>query len=48
MLMLLTGEENIREVINFPMNSMAQDLLLGAPTCVSEQQLRDIHIKIRD
>lgn len=48
MLMLLTGEENIREVIAFPMNSMAQDLLLGAPTCVSEQQLRDIHIKIRD
>ena len=48
MLMLLTGEENIREIIAFPMNSMAQDLLLGAPTCVSEQQLRDVHIKIRD
>lgn len=48
MLMLLTDEENIREIIAFPMNSMAQDLLLGAPTCVSEQQLRDVHIKIRD
>ena len=47
-LMLLTDEENIREIIAFPMNSMAQDLLLGAPTCVSEQQLRDVHIKIRD
>lgn len=48
MLMLLTDEENIREIIAFPMNSMAQDLLLGAPTCVSEQQLREVHIKIRD
>ena len=48
MMMLLTGEENIREVIAFPMNSMAQDLLLGAPTSVSEQQLRDVHIKISD
>ena len=47
MIMLLTGEENIREVIAFPMNSNAQDLLLGAPTEVSEQQLRDVHIKIR-
>jgi aspartyl-tRNA synthetase len=45
--MLLTGEENIREIIAFPMNSAAQDLLLGAPGSVTEQQLRDIHIKIR-
>ena len=47
MLMLLTEEENIREVIPFPMNSNAQDLLLGAPTEVTEQQLREVHIKIR-
>ena len=47
MLMLLTEEENIREVIAFPMNSNAQDVLLGAPNEVTEQQLREIHIKIR-
>lgn len=47
MLMLLTDEENIREVIAFPMNSNAQDVLLGAPNKVTEQQLREIHIKIR-
>ncbi|MGN1130908.1 MAG: aspartate--tRNA ligase [Ruminococcus sp.] len=47
MLMLLTEEENIREVIPFPMNSNAQDLLLGSPGEVSETQLREVHIKIR-
>lgn len=47
MLMLLKGEENIREVIAFPMNSNAQDVLLGAPNEVSEQQLREVHIKLR-
>ncbi|HBC26819.1 MAG TPA: Asp-tRNA(Asn)/Glu-tRNA(Gln) amidotransferase GatCAB subunit C, partial [Ruminococcaceae bacterium] len=47
MVMLLTGEQNIREVIAFPMNSNAQDMLLGAPTEVTEQQLREAHIKIR-
>ena len=47
MLMLLTEEENIREVIAFPMNSNAQDVLLGAPGEVSEQQLREVHIKLR-
>ena len=47
MVMLLTGEENIREVIAFPMNSNAQDVLLGAPNEVSEQQLREVHIKLR-
>ncbi|MDR3263027.1 MAG: aspartate--tRNA ligase [Clostridiales bacterium] len=45
--MILTGNENIREVVAFPMNSNAQDLLLGAPGTVTEQQLRDIHIKLR-
>ncbi len=47
LLMLLTDEENIREVIPFPMNSNAQDLLLGSPGEVSEQQLREVHIKLR-
>ena len=47
MVMLLAGEQNIREVIAFPMNSNAQDLLLGAPCEVTEQQLREVHIKIR-
>lgn len=47
MLMLFTEEESIREVIAFPMNSNAQDLLLGAPTEVTEQQLREVHIKVR-
>lgn len=47
MLMLLKDEENIREVIAFPMNANAQDLLLGAPNTVSEQQLREVHIKLR-
>lgn len=45
--MLLTGEENIREVIAFPMNSNAQDLMTNAPCEVTEQQLREVHIKIR-
>jgi len=46
-LMLLTEEENIREVIAFPMNSSAQDLLMNAPCEVTEQQLREVHIKVR-
>ncbi|MCL2181541.1 MAG: aspartate--tRNA ligase [Treponema sp.] len=45
--MLLTEEENIREVIAFPMNSSAQDLLMNAPCEVTEQQLREVHIKVR-
>ena len=47
MIMLITEEENIREVIAFPMNSNAQDLLLGSPGEVTEQQLREVHIKLR-
>ena len=48
MIMLLRNEENIREVIAFPMNSTAQDLMTGAPNEVSEKQLREAHIKVRD
>ncbi len=47
MLMLLQGEENIREVIAFPMNGNAQDLMCQAPGDVTEQQLREVHIKVR-
>ncbi len=47
MLMLLRNEENIREVIAFPMSGSAQDLMCGAPNDVTEQQLREVHIKIR-
>lgn len=46
-IMLLADQENIREVIAFPMNSNAQDVLLGSPSEVSEQQLREVHIKLR-
>ena len=48
MIMLLRNEENIREVIAFPMNGNAQDLMCGAPGEVTEQQLREVHIKVRD
>lgn len=48
MIMLLTNEENIREIIAFPMNSNAQDVMLGSPNEVSEEQLREVHIKIRE
>lgn len=47
MIMMLLDEESIREVIAFPLNSNAQDLLLGAPTGVTEQQLREVHIRVR-
>ncbi len=48
MIMLLREEENIREVIPFPMNGNAQDMMCGAPGEVSEMQLREAHIKVRD
>ncbi len=48
MIMLLREEENIREVIPFPMNGNAQDMMCGAPSEVSEMQLREAHIKVRD
>lgn len=47
MIMLLRNEENIREIIPFPMNGNAQDLMCGAPGDVTETQLREVHIKVR-
>ena len=46
--MLLTGEESIREVITFPLNKTAQDLMMDAPTTVSQKQLDDVHILINE
>ena len=48
LIMLLTGEESIREVITFPMNKNAQDLMMGAPTTVDQSQLDTVHIAIVD
>ena len=46
LIMLLTGEESIREVITFPMNKNAQDLMMGAPTTVDKSQLDAVHIAV--
>ena len=46
LIMLLTGEESIREVITFPMNKNAQDLMMGAPTTVDKIQLDTVHIAV--
>ncbi|MBQ2752201.1 MAG: aspartate--tRNA ligase [Oscillospiraceae bacterium] len=48
MVMLLAEEETIRDVIAFPLNGNAQDLMMGAPGDVTELQLREVHIKVRD
>lgn len=48
MVMLIAGEESIREIIPFPMNKTAQDVMMGAPAAVDERQLRDVHIRIAE
>ena len=48
MIMLIAEEETIRDVIAFPLNGNAQDLMMGAPGDVTEMQLREVHIKVRD
>ena len=48
MVMLIAGEESIREIIPFPMNKNAQDLMMGAPSEVEPKQLRDVHIAITE
>ena len=47
MIMLLADSQNIREVIAFPKNKKARDVLMGAPSVVSEEQLRDVHVMIK-
>jgi aspartyl-tRNA synthetase len=44
--MLLCGEENLREVVLFPMNQRAEDLMMGAPSEVTQKQLRELHIRL--
>ncbi len=46
MVMLLSGEESIREVIAFPMNKNAQDIMMGAPSTVEQSQLDELHIQV--
>ncbi|SCG87209.1 Aspartate--tRNA ligase [uncultured Clostridium sp.] len=46
MVMLLAGEDSIREIIPFPMNKTAQDVMMGAPSEVDPRQLKDVHIKL--
>jgi aspartyl-tRNA synthetase len=46
MVMLIAGEESIREIIPFPMNKTAQDVMMGAPATVEPQQLKDVHIRL--
>ena len=46
MVMLLAGEDSIREIIPFPMNKTAQDVMMGAPSAVDPKQLSDVHIKL--
>ena len=48
MVMLLAGEESIREIITFPMNQKAQDLMMGAPSEVTQKQLEELHIAITE
>jgi aspartyl-tRNA synthetase len=44
--MMLADEPNIREVIAFPMNQQAQDLLMGAPSLVPDERLKELHLKL--
>ena len=46
MVMLLAGEDSIREIIPFPMNKSAQDIMMGAPSAVEQKQLDELHIAI--
>ncbi|MDD5866415.1 MAG: Asp-tRNA(Asn)/Glu-tRNA(Gln) amidotransferase GatCAB subunit C, partial [Lachnospiraceae bacterium] len=48
MVMLLAGEDSIREIIPFPMNKNAQDVMMGAPGFVTEQQLNELHIQVTE
>jgi aspartyl-tRNA synthetase len=45
-IMILAGESSLREVIAFPKNQRAQDLMLGAPSPLDERQLRELHLRV--
>lgn len=47
-LMMLLDEDSIRETIVFPMSASGSDILMNAPSNVTEEQLREVHIKVRD
>ena len=47
LIQIMLGEDNLREVVAFPTNQRGQDLMLGAPREVTEQQLREVHIQVR-
>ena len=48
MVMLLAGEDSIREIIPFPMNKNAQDIMMGAPSAVEQKQLDELHIAVTE
>lgn len=48
MIMLICGEENLREVIAFPKNKKARDIMMGAPSHVTQKQLQEVHIQITE
>lgn len=48
MVMLIADTQNIREVIAFPKNKKARDVMMNAPSKVDEQQLKDVHVKITE
>ena len=48
MIMLLTNGDNLREIIAFPKNKKARDVLMGAPSKVTEEQLKDVHIEVKE
>tara|TARA_B100001540_G_scaffold253686_1_gene230409 strand:- start:398 stop:544 length:147 start_codon:yes stop_codon:yes gene_type:complete len=45
--MLISGEENLREIVAFPMNQQAEDLMMGSPNIVNETQLRDLGLELK-
>ena len=47
MIMLITGEDSIKEIIPFPMNKSAMDVMMNAPAAVEQKQLDDVHILIK-
>ena len=48
MIMLIANSQNIREIIAFPKNKRARDLLMRAPSVVTDQQLKDVHIEVKN